>query len=556
MENMKNKKMISFILAAVIFLLALPSAALNGISGFVRILVEPSLVYDAVYSFRDGMAWVKRDGKVGFVNKYGEVVIPIEFDAASHFFSEGLARAGQGSMETGFTYGFIDKTGALVIPYEYGSARRFINGSAYVSKDGRFGYIDASGQITVPLEYDWITEFTDGLAIARKGGFSGVIDNNGNSIIPFDYTSLSFAEDGLINARHGDWQTGKAGILDRFGNVVVPFEYDWIDIFYEGLAAVRKDDMLGFIDITGNVVIPFQYGSIGIREEDPRWRSRWAHRGSFEDGFAVISKKDWENGDWESGNEYGLIDRTGNVMLPFEYDVIYSFSEGLAVVGIGELRDGEWGLDLYHTFGAVDTNGNLVVPFDYESVSYFLEGVASARKDGKAGLIDTGGNVVIPFEYNWIGPFTNGVATVSKDGKNGLIDSAGNIIIPIECDWLGSFSYDWFNRFDNAVGIAGKDGKTGLLDNEGNTIIAFEYDRIWRLIDGVAFARKGNWSTGTDTIINISGNTVNALPLNALLQFNEDRNNNRADGLFWIYTGDSANGFQYGILEINTEYVE
>ena len=47
--------------------------------------------FDEAWDFSEGLAAVKIGGKVGFINKAGEIVINPQFDNAGSF-SEGLAR--------------------------------------------------------------------------------------------------------------------------------------------------------------------------------------------------------------------------------------------------------------------------------------------------------------------------------------------------------------------------------------------------------------------------------------------------------------------------------
>ena len=46
--------------------------------------------YDDIDCLSDGLARIERDGKYGFIDKTGKVVIPLNYDDA-WYFSEGLA---------------------------------------------------------------------------------------------------------------------------------------------------------------------------------------------------------------------------------------------------------------------------------------------------------------------------------------------------------------------------------------------------------------------------------------------------------------------------------
>ena len=62
--------------------------------------------------FHEGLARVRTsEGKWGYVNKAGKIVIPVQFSFAGNFY-EGMATIQQG----GYDIGYIDKTGKVVIP--------------------------------------------------------------------------------------------------------------------------------------------------------------------------------------------------------------------------------------------------------------------------------------------------------------------------------------------------------------------------------------------------------------------------------------------------------
>ena len=82
--------------------------------------------YDWKDKYYEGLAWVKLNGKWGFIDKTGKEVIPIKYDGA-WYFSEGLA-----SVKLNDKWGFIDKAGKEVTPIKYDMAISFSEGLANV----------------------------------------------------------------------------------------------------------------------------------------------------------------------------------------------------------------------------------------------------------------------------------------------------------------------------------------------------------------------------------------------------------------------------------------
>ena len=109
-------------------------------------------IYDECGSESDGMCAVKQDGKWGYVNERGEIIIPIEYDAS------WLKYLGfQGEMQKycyAFSEGYVplckdgiwelrDKMGDIVIlPGTFQEIRPVYQGCCWVKKDGLWGVIE------------------------------------------------------------------------------------------------------------------------------------------------------------------------------------------------------------------------------------------------------------------------------------------------------------------------------------------------------------------------------------------------------------------------------
>ncbi|MEK6497260.1 WG repeat-containing protein, partial [Campylobacter jejuni] len=67
----------------------------------------------------EGFAVVCQNGKYGFVNTKGDLVISCQYDNALSF-TDGLARVCMDGK-----YGFINTKGRLIIPYQYDAVGMF-----------------------------------------------------------------------------------------------------------------------------------------------------------------------------------------------------------------------------------------------------------------------------------------------------------------------------------------------------------------------------------------------------------------------------------------------
>ena len=89
--------------------------------------------------FSEGLAKISVNGKVGFINTKGEIVIQPKLKDAGYF-SENLAPFENKSGK----WGFINKNGEIVIKPRFGWALSFSEGLALVQVGELWGYIDRS----------------------------------------------------------------------------------------------------------------------------------------------------------------------------------------------------------------------------------------------------------------------------------------------------------------------------------------------------------------------------------------------------------------------------
>lgn len=89
----------------------------------------------------EGLMRFELDGKWGFIDRTGKMVIPPTYDAA-YDFSEGLA-----AVRVGNGWGYINHDNKLVINIEHHVAEEFQGGLARVTwPGGKWGYIDQTGK--------------------------------------------------------------------------------------------------------------------------------------------------------------------------------------------------------------------------------------------------------------------------------------------------------------------------------------------------------------------------------------------------------------------------
>lgn len=99
--------------------------------------------------------FVKEQGSYHIVNQKGKAIGDETFDDAKAFNEEGYAAVCKNGK-----WGFVDGEGNLVIDYRYEDADSFRNGFAAVRKDNLWGYIDEEGNLVVEPIFDIATSLS------------------------------------------------------------------------------------------------------------------------------------------------------------------------------------------------------------------------------------------------------------------------------------------------------------------------------------------------------------------------------------------------------------
>ena len=184
--------------------------------------------YLDVQPFRDGVAWVQRQGSQNWelIDDSGRVVIePAAGYVGVGLFSDGIAWVSRDGTTRWIA---IDKTNAVLISTGYDDVRPFRRGVAAVRRGQHWGAVDGVGRVVVSFQYDgfatalldgrYIDGFSDeGLAVVSLDGRKGVVDRSGRVLVPpIHHTLMIHPVAFLIADDSQRW-----GALDRRGRTVI-----------------------------------------------------------------------------------------------------------------------------------------------------------------------------------------------------------------------------------------------------------------------------------------------------------------------------------------------
>ena len=226
---------------------------------------------------------IYENGRWGYADQSGKVVIPARFDAARPF-ARGMAQVGLVDEELpeidarpNIKWGVIDERGRVLVELRYAFLRDFSEGLAAAAvldsgrpevpsfgrgnrRNLRWGYVDVSGREVIPMRFLSAEDFAEGLAAVNPGGVGsggesslcgppsnyGYIDKTGAFVIKPQFTHASSFQNGRARASVGRITyagrclccaprfIGRQGFVDKSGTFVP-------DAPKDGVATPRED---------------------------------------------------------------------------------------------------------------------------------------------------------------------------------------------------------------------------------------------------------------------------------------------------------------------------
>ena len=202
------------------------------------------------------------------VGLYGKKIITIQNDENKYeFFSEYM------KIKINGKYGYLNWLGHMILSPKYDTATNFTNDKAHVTfMDGdikRCWIIDRSGKSLLgDPKYNYISNSYNGTTLVLDTETRGknLLDINLQPMFKGMYSNMVPLNESIIKV--ADKKTNKTGIIDYEENIIVPFMFNMVyETKHKGYYyVVDKDNKFGVIDALGNIVIEVKYSKKDIIE--------------------------------------------------------------------------------------------------------------------------------------------------------------------------------------------------------------------------------------------------------------------------------------------------
>jgi hypothetical protein len=404
------------------------------------------------------------DGKKGFINTAGEIVIAPQFQDALEF-SEGLC-----AVRVSGRYGFVNTKGELTIPATYDYASMFMEGLAVVYLDGKPLFITPEGKVAFESGYAYMSHFTDSLSEVRTySGRVGLINHQGVLVVDTVYGQIERVGDNLAIVHGPHHQTYdsddqkrnlQVSVVDMTGKMLFPYgKFESIRRYSEGYFSVQFPERKR-VNITTDAIVNTR-GEVVLSL--PAKQESWIQGGVHQGVVRVALPKRKSGGHYDA---YLTLD--GKVM--YGNKNTYSgtdFKDNVAFVG-----DKDFKYSIINRKGEIISKEKYRLP-GWDGNNPFQNGKAVVKfADNTCGVIDTLANVLLKTSYQRVFPdylledqylFFEGEGD-SDEPRFGMINLKGEVVIPAVMQGFDTRGY--INNLLQAL----VDGKLTYFSRDGKTV--------------------------------------------------------------------------------------
>ena len=347
--------------------------------------------YQKVFPFHQQMAFVKKDGKWGAINRRFKTVLPPLYDSLAYanawwdkdddMFREWIGDSVEVllTFENQHKYYFLDSTGTYLYSHVLDTCNSFKEGMARVRVGDKWGFINKQGEMVVEPQFERASDFREGLARVRTRLRWGYINLKGDFVVKPQYYHADDFEHGLARVR----TRTRYGFIDHQGNWVIKPKYRRATDFGYRVSIARKKKKYGVLNMEEKWVIRPRYSKISIQQDT------FLVRRNGVEWKIPFQKKDisWDQAVWDLVHKGKRdlsefeINKNSEIKRRHQLDFLHLPSEGIQIGGFKR------------QIGIIHKNGTVIFPPSAERITY-NQGLFRIYKDDQIGYLTTDGKWV------------------------------------------------------------------------------------------------------------------------------------------------------------------
>jgi hypothetical protein len=275
-----------------------------------------------------------------------------------------------------------------------------------LKKGKKWTLMDQDGRLFPDFKYDSVQLFSDNTIILHQNGLTTAFLSNKNTLDLTDAGNFHLLKSYDLHSSNGrmyneyllaENKKGYKRIYTKSGKLILQGMYGQISAINESLLMVTQNNKKGLIDSTGQVILPIKYEGLG----------------NYKDGFVSILHQ----------GKFGIFSKEKKTKIEPEYEVnLYPYNRHLLIA----VKNTKQGL--------ISLENKVCIPFQYEEIKFWTDSIALVKDEKTWKLLDIYNKNII---YDQIDNFwvahksgANTTMIIQKNNEFGVINSIMGEIIP------------------------------------------------------------------------------------------------------------------------------
>ena len=365
---------------------------------------------------------VKLNGKWGYINRLGQVVIEPQFDYACGFGSGKLAVISSNNRK-----GLISEDGNILVEPLYKKLQILNEKYFAVSGDSLWGIMKTDRSKITEEKYSNVYIFPGKMFLTRYNGLKGLVNTEGNTIVPVKFNYLVTEDSCFIKTVS---KNGK-GLYHISGKEIIPDQYEDVDVVKGKIFMLKKNSKWGAVSENKDTLFPIIYDN-------------------FQVNFNLI---------FLSHGKINSLFSPNKMIFIFTSTLNYNCNNSEFILCKGN-----------NVMGAIDYSGKILLDTSCTEIRY-QDGYFLFLKDGQWGLSTTKGKIILDPVYDVIQIADKNIFKIYRERRWGLANSKGTIIYNPT-----AMNIDYIDRIGKVY--EGKKLIVIEVDNNGNELDRSEYENV------------------------------------------------------------------------------
>ncbi len=310
--------------------------------------------YDTIFQKSSQLIELKKQGRVGLLNKEFQLILPYNFGYIGSLIGEFFVA------QNGAYFGFYHQSGKEVFPWIYNQINYNENQSiVLLKKDTKWCLADTSGKLLSSFIFDEIRmvkkpiKTNEQIIAVRINKLWGFLSKTGKLIVIPKFESVSSWNNESFVVKNSNHY----GFYNAEGEKIYDTIYDDIKFIHEQLLAVKINGKYSFGELNSNkIFFEPRFDEVNIFSEDL---------------IAVSINTKW-----------GFATKKGGLAIPCIYKQAQPFHEGRACVKV------------FDKWGFIDKTGSMIINPKYDIPGNFDKGKVSLPVNGNWETVNRNGEIL------------------------------------------------------------------------------------------------------------------------------------------------------------------